>query len=47
MLGVFAKITGLVGIDALEASVKKYFPRDRDGKNAKAARAAYEAAGSG
>jgi 2-oxoacid:acceptor oxidoreductase gamma subunit (pyruvate/2-ketoisovalerate family) len=44
MLGVFAKATGLVGIDALEASVNKYFPRDKDGKNARAARAAYEAA---
>ncbi len=47
MLGAFAKITGLVGIDALEASVKKYFPRDREGKNAQATRAAYEAAASG
>jgi 2-oxoacid:acceptor oxidoreductase gamma subunit (pyruvate/2-ketoisovalerate family) len=47
MLGVFAKITGLVGVEALEASIKKYFPRDREEKNAKAARAAYEAAGAG
>jgi 2-oxoisovalerate ferredoxin oxidoreductase gamma subunit len=47
MLGVFAKLTGLVGIDALGASIKKYFPRDREEKNAKAARAAYEAAGNG
>lgn len=44
MLGAFAKTTGLVGIDALEASIKKYFPRDKDGKNARAARAAYEGA---
>jgi 2-oxoacid:acceptor oxidoreductase gamma subunit (pyruvate/2-ketoisovalerate family) len=44
MLGAFAKITGLVGVDALEASIKKYFPRDHDGKNARAARAAFEAA---
>lgn len=44
MLGAFAKVTGLVGIDALAASIKKYFPRDRDGKNAGAARAAFEAA---
>jgi 2-oxoacid:acceptor oxidoreductase gamma subunit (pyruvate/2-ketoisovalerate family) len=44
MLGAFAKTTGLVGIDALEASINKYFPRDKDGKNAGAARAAYEAA---
>ncbi len=43
MLGVFAKVTALVGIDALEASIKKYFPRDKDGKNAGAARAAFEA----
>jgi Pyruvate/2-oxoacid:ferredoxin oxidoreductase gamma subunit len=47
MLGVFAKITGLVGIDALEASINKYFPRDRDGKNAKAARAAFQAVNGG
>jgi len=44
MLGVFAKLTGLVGIDALEASINKYFPRDKDGKNARAARAAYDSA---
>ena len=44
MLGTFAKTTGLVGIDALEASINKYFPRDKDGKNARAARAAYETA---
>ncbi len=44
MLGVFAKVTGLVGIDALEASIRKYFPRDKEGKNAGAARAAFEAA---
>jgi 2-oxoisovalerate ferredoxin oxidoreductase gamma subunit len=47
MLGVFAKLTGLVGIDALEASINKYFPRDRDGKNAKAARAAFETVNGG
>lgn len=47
MLGAFAKITGLVGIEALAGSIKKYFPRDRDGKNAGAARAAYETVGSG
>ena len=47
MLGVFAKITGLVGIDALEASINKYFPRDRDGKNAKAARAAFQSVNGG
>ncbi len=41
MLGAFAKITGLVGIDALTASIAKYFPRDKQGKNAKSARAAY------
>lgn len=44
MLGTFAKTTGLVGVAALEASINKYFPRDKDGKNARAARAAYEAA---
>jgi 2-oxoacid:acceptor oxidoreductase gamma subunit (pyruvate/2-ketoisovalerate family) len=44
MLGVFAKISGLVGIDALANSIQKYFPRDKDGKNAKVARAAFEAA---
>jgi 2-oxoacid:acceptor oxidoreductase gamma subunit (pyruvate/2-ketoisovalerate family) len=44
MLGVFAKVTGLVGIDALADSIRKYFPRDKDGKNAKVARAAFEAA---
>jgi 2-oxoacid:acceptor oxidoreductase gamma subunit (pyruvate/2-ketoisovalerate family) len=44
MLGAFAKTTGLVGIDALEASINKYFPRDQDGKNARAARAAFESA---
>lgn len=44
MLGAFAKVSGLVGIEAVAASIQKYFPRDKDGKNARAARAAYEAA---
>jgi 2-oxoisovalerate ferredoxin oxidoreductase gamma subunit len=44
MLGAFARATGLVGIDALENSINKYFPRDKDGKNARAARAAYDGA---
>ncbi len=42
MLGAFAKITGLVGMDALAQALNKYFPRDKDEKNVRAARRAYE-----
>jgi len=45
MLGVFAKLTGLVGIDAVESSIKKYFPRDKNNKNGAIARLAFEKAG--
>jgi len=44
MLGVFAKLTGLVGVDALAASVDKYFPRDKQKKNSGAVRRAFELA---
>lgn len=47
MLGVFAKVTGIVGIDYLEQSIKKYFPRDREERNARAARRAYDLAEAG
>ncbi len=39
MLGAFAKASGVVSLDAVCASIKKYFPK---GKNAEAATAAYE-----
>lgn len=44
MLGAFASVTGLVGIDALAAAIEKAFPRDREKKNAQAARKAFAAA---
>lgn len=45
MLGAFAKLTGLVGVDALAASIDKSFPRDKNKKNSAAARKAFEQAG--
>jgi 2-oxoacid:acceptor oxidoreductase gamma subunit (pyruvate/2-ketoisovalerate family) len=43
MLGAFAGATGLVGMDALASSIRKYFPRDNEGKNVAAAREAFGA----
>lgn len=42
MLGSFARATGVVGIEELAKSIQKYFPRDKQGKNAGAARDAYQ-----
>jgi len=39
MLGAFAKASGVVSLDAVCVSIKKYFPK---GKNAEAATAAYD-----
>jgi len=47
LIGALARITGLVGLEAVEVAVRERFPKEIAEKNVLAVRKAYEMAGGG
>lgn len=47
LIGALARITGLVGVEAVEVAVRERFPKEIAEKNVLAVRKAYEMAGGG